>query len=79
MRTFYDFHLREGTGPIHEIRPDSSAGPVYFVLHDVDGEVRPVNWPPPCTPPFTATSIHSPAPCPHHLTTHPRRETGLFP
>ncbi|MFB6675084.1 hypothetical protein ACFCWG_22255 [Streptomyces sp. NPDC056390] len=24
----------------HEIRPDSSAGPVYFVLHDVDNEPR---------------------------------------
>ncbi|WP_420082572.1 hypothetical protein ACN6AT_36625 (plasmid) [Streptomyces sp. JL4002] len=23
-----------------QIRPDSSAGPVYFVLHDVDGEDR---------------------------------------
>ncbi|MER6599734.1 hypothetical protein ACWDBC_08325 [Streptomyces parvus] len=23
-----------------QIRPDSSAGPVYFVLHDVDGETR---------------------------------------
>ncbi|MFB8000389.1 hypothetical protein ACFC4G_47535 [Streptomyces sp. NPDC056002] len=23
-----------------EIRPDSSAGPVYFALYDVDGEVR---------------------------------------
>ncbi|MFE2993312.1 hypothetical protein [Streptomyces sp. NPDC059262] len=37
-----------------EIRPDSSAGPVDFVLHDVDSEGRARE--PPCTPPSTATS-----------------------
>ncbi|MET7543169.1 hypothetical protein [Streptomyces sp. NPDC005507] len=35
--------VREGVIPLirsGEIRPDSSAGPVYFVLHDVDSEGR---------------------------------------
>ncbi|GHF21232.1 hypothetical protein GCM10014715_89280 [Streptomyces spiralis] len=48
-----------------EIRPDSSAAPVYFVLYDLENEDRArANSPPHCTRRCTATSAHWPRPYP---------------
>ncbi|MFE5028299.1 hypothetical protein ACFRAO_34625 [Streptomyces sp. NPDC056656] len=39
-----------------EIRPDSSAGPIYSTCTTWTTSHGPASWPPPCTPPSTATS-----------------------